>query len=277
MSRIILVPVDFTKASQAAFEHAAVIAKALPAEIQLLHIVGNKKDIEDARLRMNTLLEKWQGKNKKIKISFILRIGSIFEDIDHVAAEIGASLVIMGTHGKKGMQFLSGSRALKIVTESSVPFIIVQEKGIGKNGYNKIVVPLDLNKETKQKLNNVCRMAEYFQSEILLVSPNEKDEFLRNQLERNISFAKNMLDEQNIRYTTTITESKSSNNFIKELLKFAEDEEADMICIMNLYENSLMGMLGSSYEEQIITNKAQIPVMCVNPIETFVIDGPFSS
>jgi hypothetical protein len=139
------------------------------------------------------------------------------------------------------------------------------------------VVPLDLNKETKQKLNNVCRMAEYFQSEILLVSPNEKDEFLRNQLDRNISFAKNMLEEQNIRYTATITESKSSNNFIKELLKFAADEDADMICIMNLYENSLMGMLGSSYEEQIITNKSQIPVMCVNPIETFVIDGPFSS
>jgi len=41
---------------------------------------------------------------------------------------------------------------------------------------------------------------------------------------------------------------------------------------MNLYENSLMGMLGGSYEQQMITNEPQIPVMVVNPVEVYVMN-----
>jgi hypothetical protein len=41
---------------------------------------------------------------------------------------------------------------------------------------------------------------------------------------------------------------------------------------MNLYENSLMGMLGGSYEQQMITNEPQIPVLVVNPIEVYVMN-----
>ena len=266
----ILVPTDFTKVSDTALEHALLVAKTIKASIHMLHVVDSKKHIAEARLKLDALKERVK-REEKIDIGVIARIGSVFEDIDKVAVEIEANLIIMGTHGMRGMQFLTGSRALKIVTESSVPFIVVQERDIREQGYHKLVVPLDLHKETKQKLSLVADMAKYFGSKVHLISPGETDEFLRNQLERNILFAQDYLQDKGIPYEVEITENKS-DDFVRDLLKYAAGIDADLICIMNFYDNSIMSFFSSNYEQQVITNEAQIPVLCVNPVDTYVAD-----
>jgi nucleotide-binding universal stress UspA family protein len=268
----ILVPTDFTKVSDTAIDHAILTGKIINAEVHVIHIIENKQQIGEARAKLEALSEMIRSE-KGVEIQTIVRIGSIFEDIDKVATEIDASLIIMGTHGLRGMQFITGSRALKIVTESSVPFIVVQERNIRPQGYHKLVVPLDLHKETKQKLSLVADMAKYFGSKVHLISPGETDEFLRNQLNRNIRFAEEYFGERNIPYEVEITESKS-DGFVKSLLKYSAAVEADLICIMNFYDNSIMSIFNQSYEQQVITNEAQIPVLCVNPVNTMVIDKP---
>ena len=169
---------DFTPVSDIALEHAIVVGKAFESEIMLLHIIGSKKEMTDARLRM----EAW---NEKAAAAYPhgaapVRIGSIFEDIDDVAVEQDANLVIMGTHGLKGMQFLTGGRALRIVTNCSTPFIITQERGIKDTGYDDIVVPFDLHQDTKQKLSTVAEMATYFNGRVHIISPAETDEFSKS-------------------------------------------------------------------------------------------------
>lgn len=268
----ILVPTDFTKVSDTALGHALLMGRTINAEIHVIHIIDNKKNINEARVKLQALKDIVKEESN-VDIQTIVRIGSIFEDIDKVATEIDASLIIMGTHGLRGMQFLTGSRALKIVTESSVPFIVVQERPIRPHGYHKLVVPLDLHKETKQKLSLVADMAQYFGSKVFLISPGETDEFLRNQLERNMRFAREYFTNQNIPFETEVTESKS-DGFVKALLKYSAGVEADLICIMNFYDNSIMSIFNQSYEQQVITNEAQIPVLCVNPVDTYVIDKP---
>jgi len=266
----ILVPTDFTKVSDTAIEHALLVASTIDAGILILHVIDNKKQIAEARLKLNALQERIASEST-IEIETAVRIGSIFEDIDKVAVEQGASLIIMGTHGIRGMQFITGSRALKIVTESSVPFIVVQERSIRHHGYRNLVVPLDLHKETKQKLSLVADMARYFGSNVHLISPGETDEFLKNQLERNIIYAEQYLADRGIEYKVEITERKS-DGFIKDLLKFSASVDADLICIMNFHDNGLMNVFSSSYEQQLITNDAQIPVLCVNPVDTYIMD-----
>ncbi len=268
--KIILVPTDFTRVSDNALEHALLVAKTIDADIQVVHIIDNKKGIAEAKVKLDNLRD-LTLREKGVTISTIARIGSIFEDIDKVASEIDANLIIMGTHGLRGMQFLTGSRALKIVTESMVPFIIVQERPIRTHGYHKLVVPLDLHKETKQKLSLVADMAKYFGSKVHLISPGETDEFLQNQLDRNINFAKQYFGEKNIPYEVEITEAKTGG-FVTALLKYSAAMEADLICIMNFFDASFMSIFSSSYEQQIITNDAQIPVLCVNPVDTYVVD-----
>lgn len=272
----IIVPTDFTKVSSTALEHALLVAKTINARINVVHIIDNKKGINEARLKLQALKEMVRSENG-VDIETTVRIGSIFEDIDKVAVETDASLIIMGTHGLRGMQFLTGGRALKIVTESTIPFLVVQERAIRPHGYHKLVVPLDLHKETKQKLSLVADMASFFQSKVYLISPGEKDEFLKNQLERNIRFSSEYLESHNIPYEVEITDTKS-DGFVKSLIKYSAAIDADLICIMNFSDAGIMSVFSSSYEQQVITNEAQIPVLCLNPVDTYVVDhGVFAS
>ena len=267
----ILVPMDFTPVSDIALEHAFVVGKAFQSEILLLHIIANKKEMPEARERMSSLIERHSSAYPH-KVQTAIRIGSIFEDIDDVAVEQDATLVIMGTHGLKGMQFLTGGRALRIVTNSSTPFIITQERTIKENGYDDIIVPLALHQDTKQKLTIVAEMAQYFKGRVHIISPGETDEFLKNQLLRNIEYAKEYFGEKGIDYTVKISEH-SASAFVKDVIRYAASIDADLIGIMNLHEKSLMGILGHSYEQQIVTNEAQIPVLVINPIAKRVIRG----
>ena len=54
----ILVPFDFTRVSDIALQHAKVLGKALGSELVLAHIVPEKKEIPEARLRLQALVER---------------------------------------------------------------------------------------------------------------------------------------------------------------------------------------------------------------------------
>ena len=245
----ILVPMDFTPVSDIALEHAIVVGKAFESEIMLLHIIGSKKEMTDARLRM----EAWNEKAAAVPAhgTHSVRIGSIFEDIDDVAVEQDANLVIMGTHGLKGMQFLTGGRALRIVTNCSTPFIITQERGIKASGYDDIVVPLDLHQDTKQKLSTVAEMAKYFNGRVHIISPAEP-----TSCKTSSSATSNLPRYFAGRGINTPSKSPST---AQDLLSGRGAlrclYQADLISIMNLHEKSLMGILGQTYEQQIITDE----------------------
>ena len=266
----ILVPFDFTRVSDIALQHAKVLGTALGSELVLAHIVAEKREIPEARLRMQALLDTVTADYQKVQ--GVLRIGSIFEDIDDMAVELDAQLVVMGTHGVKGMQFITGGRALKIVTECTVPVVITQEKPCGPTGYDDIVVPLDLHQDTKQKLSIVAEMVKHFNGRAHIISPAESDDFLRNQLLRNVEYAETYFAERGIPSTTRISEEHGTA-FIKDVTRYASEINADLISIMNLHEKSLMGILGPSYAQRIITNESEIPVLVINPIQTHVIRG----
>lgn len=271
----ILVPIDFTPVSTNALNHAIAVGKAFSSELHLLSVVGKKSEFGEARNRLNAFAEE-HLKNFQGPTKMTVRIGNLFDDIDDVSVEMDANLVIMGTHGMKGMQFITGGRALKIVRECSVPFIISQSRPIRETGYDDIVVPLDLHQDTKQKLAIVAEMATYFNGRVHIISPAESDEFLQNQLRRNVEFASDYFEDRGIEYTTKISEHDSSA-FVKDVIRYAASIEADLISIMNFHEKSLMGILGTSYEQKIITNEAEIPVLVLNPFETRIIrQTPFS-
>ncbi|TNE55492.1 MAG: hypothetical protein EP338_04280 [Bacteroidetes bacterium] len=261
-NKVFIVPHDFTPVAENAFEHALSTAKIVSAKIYLLHVVQKEKAIAEAEQKLLKLIEE---KNTTIEIAPVVRVGNIFDDIGDFAAEHHADLIFMGTHGRHGWQHITGSHALKVITHSSVPFIVVQEKGIKETGYDDIVVPLDLNKETKQKLAYVANIATYFKSRVHVITPNEDDEFLQHQVQTNIQFAQRFFVERNIEVTTKVA---PSSGFDKEVVKHAVALDADLIAIMNLNRNNLLGVITANYEQYILTNDAQVPTLIVNPIES---------
>tara|TARA_R110002072_G_scaffold303134_1_gene495193 strand:- start:20658 stop:21479 length:822 start_codon:yes stop_codon:yes gene_type:complete len=256
-----IVPHDFTNVSNVALDHAVATAKPLKAEIFLLHVVAKNKDINSAEEKLSEVVANYDS---SVKIIPSVRVGNIFEDIGDFAAEHHAELIFMGTHGTHGWQHLTGMNALKVITHSSVPFVVVQESTPKETGYDDIVLPLDLNKETKQKLAIVANIAKYFNSNIHIIIPEETDEFLSHKVKGNVQFAKKYLEERDI--TMSVTEVKASG-FDNEVIKHAVSIDADLIAIMNLNKSNVLGVLSAKHEEYVITNDAKIPVMVMNPIE----------
>lgn len=265
--RKIIVPTDFSAVAENAMNHAITLAQHSGAEIYLLHVVGKQGEVDDARKKLAEVINSFASKASGVVLHKLVRVGSIYDDIGDAAAEVDADLIVMGTHGMRGMQFITGSRALRVITSSQVPFIVVQERSIKANGYDSIVVPLDLHKETRQKLTLVADMAKNFNSKVHLIVPKEEDEFLHKQLENHLRFADQYLGERGIAYDATIAD-EDSDNFVKAVVRHAVKVDADLIAIMNLAQGNIFGVLGVPYEQEVITNEAHIPVMCMNPRET---------
>jgi nucleotide-binding universal stress UspA family protein len=257
-----IVPHDFTSVADTALNHALITALKVNAKILILHVVPKADKVADATKKLTEFIRNTDAKG--IELIPFVRVGNIFEDIAEFATENNAGMIFMGTHGASGWQHVTGSHAMKVITNSAVPFIVVQEKKIRTEGYNDIVVPLDLNKETKQKLVVVAELAHYFDSRVHIVTPDENDDFLLAKVKANISFAKTFFAERKIEITVTM---KPKSNFDKEVVKHAVAIDADLVAIMNLVRNSLFAGLGSGYEQYMITNDAQIPVLIMNPIE----------
>lgn len=270
-SKIVLVPTDFTEVSQVAYNHAALLTNQINGRLDLLHVVAEQDEVKETYKKLDAAIASIQKENPGMEIKSHVRVGSIFDDIGDTAAEIGAEIIVMGTHGKKGWQHLTGSRALKVVTSSTVPFIIVQNKNIADGGYDDIIVPMDLHKDTKQKLEHVARMSKYFNSKVHVITPFETDEFLVKKIKSNKIFAKNYFNERGVQFD--LRSAEKGANFVREIVRYASEINADLITIMNHDDESFHFFGRDSFEEKLITNDAEIAVMCVNPKDTGVAGG----
>jgi len=261
----IIVATDFTSVSDTAIEHALKLASVTKGEVFVLHVIIENVGVEGAKLKIAKQLE---SKNVgDVKVSSMVRISYFINEIGNAATEIGAQLIIMGTHGPRGLvQNITGGDAMKVITHSEKPFIVVQEKGIKETGYDNIIVPMDMTDDSKQKLDEVADIAKYFNSKIHIIAKFEKDKSLFAKLKNNVLFAKKYYTEKGIDFAIVVTEPKS--DFEKEIIKYAIENDADLIAIINSLKANIFGSLfASRREEQIITNEAQIPVLCVNPID----------
>lgn len=259
-----IVPHDFSKVADVALEHAIATAKIVGAEINVLHVIKRGSDVKESEEQLKKVLSKFKT---TIKLIPNVRIGDIFEDIGDFAEEKGAELIFMGTHGTKGWQHITGSYALKVINGSTVPFICVQEQSPKDTGYDDIVVPMDLNIETKQKLAIVAGLAKYFDSRIHVVTPKETDEFIINKMNANITFAKRYFQELGIEITATIV---PRNNFAQEVIKHAVSVDADLVAFMNLNKNNVFGVISANHELTLLNNEEKIPTLVMNPIEGLV-------
>ncbi len=269
-----IVPHDFSKVANVAMEHAIATAKIVDADINVLHVVKRGDNIQEAEQKLKDVLSKF---DTSVNLIPNVRIGDIFEDIGDFSAEKNAEFIFMGTHGTKGWQHITGSNALRVVNSSKAPFIVVQEASPKETGYDDIVVPMDLKRETKQKLAIVAELANYFHSRIHVVTPNETDEFLRNTINGNIAFAQRYFKERNIEITTTIVPNRK---FDEEIIGHAASIGADLIAFMNLNKNNIFGVITANHEESLLNNKEKIPTLVMNPIEglsftTFELSGNY--
>ncbi|MGF1584709.1 MAG: universal stress protein [Bacteroidales bacterium] len=258
----LMVPWDFSKVAENALEHAVKISKIDGNAVYLVHI-AKKKDEVDKLQGILDIFAVEAFKKYSVKPKVIVRHGTIFSSIGEIADEINAVMVIMGTHGIKGMQKLTGSWALKVIVGSKVPFVIVQSP-VENRSFEHIVVPVDFRREDKEKVNWLVYLYNHFHSKIHIIKTEKSDKRLLKGVNTNIAFTRKILDQKNVKYDIISAPGKKS--FAKESIDYAAEINADMIVIMTTKNIGFADYVMGADEQYIISNSAKIPVMCINPM-----------
>jgi nucleotide-binding universal stress UspA family protein len=264
-SDVVLIPTDFSEVCDNAIHHGMELARYLGFSAYILHVINKESRSSFEPEEITEKLEKYKERYTKeygLKVETITREGSIFEVINNVASEIQANIMVMGTHGKKGLQYLFGSYALKVVLDSPCPVVVVQKRSFGK-GYHKIVFPVTNDLEVRQKVAWAVMISQLFQSRIYLYLANEKDPHLANRLNFITAQIAKVFDQKKVEYEVVKAARKS--DYAGQVIDFATANACDMIMVMTVPQIDIPGFSVASWDESMMFNETEIPVMCVNP------------
>lgn len=139
----ILVAIDFSDSSNNAFKLALNMANKYSAKLVLLHVINEPVDLRGfyvPHISFEKLEEEIEEGAKKLMESFcrqnlgdfgnyesVIVPGLPYEQIMQQSETLSADLVVLGTHGRTGLDHvLFGSTAEKVVRRSSVPVLTVR-------------------------------------------------------------------------------------------------------------------------------------------------------
>jgi nucleotide-binding universal stress UspA family protein len=146
--RRILVPVDFTETSDRALDYAIELARRFDAAVTLMHaylvpaygfpdtaIIASAELAaqisSSAQARLNAFIDSY--KTSGLAMNAILRDGVPWEEIKTVAEEVHADLIVIGTHGRRGLaRALLGSVAENVIRTSNLPVLVIHGPRDGK-------------------------------------------------------------------------------------------------------------------------------------------------
>lgn len=291
-SNKILVPVDFSDQSMIALEQSFNLAREYHAELTLLYVLEDKgmlakffskQQEEELKKNIQGQLDKLATdveQKSKVKVNTLLARGNVYDKICEVAELINATMIVMGTNGDEGKKrrFI-GSNALRVVRESKVPVITIHGKH-HRNGCKNIVLPLDLSKETREKVNKAIELSRLFHGAIVRVVSVlfTTDEFVVNRLTRQLGQVKAFLEKEHVECTAEIIKGiKGEETLAQNILEYAVKVEGDLIMIMTQQEIDFTDFfIGSSAQE--IINHSTIPVLSIRPLpkkDTSVFTNPY--
>lgn len=140
--RTILVPTDFSTASDAALPHAEAVAKQQSASLLILHVEEPPLAYGGGELyyglpepdsdRLLEMLEAVKPSDPAVPFTHRLTIGDPAGEIVRIATEEGVEMIVMGTHGRTGVsRMLMGSVAEAVVRRAPCP-VLVYRTAAGK-------------------------------------------------------------------------------------------------------------------------------------------------
>ncbi len=124
----ILYPTDFSPYSNQAYFHAVALAEHHKASLTILYVFIPGGGTEDADRRYwRNQLEQIRPVNPAIPVHHIFLEGDPAAEIVRFAADAGIDLIVMGTHGRSGLdRLLVGSVTEKVMREAPCSVMAVK-------------------------------------------------------------------------------------------------------------------------------------------------------
>jgi len=276
----ILVPIGFSEQSMIALEQAERLAILVNGEITLLSVIETSgllsrlfgEDDEkytDLKLELLGSLDKLAAEvsgRSGLKVNTMASKGKVSQKIVEVAELISAKLIVMGANGvpSEFAKKVIGSNAFRVVSTSPCPVITIKGKDHFK-GCRTIVVPLDLEKETKEKVSHALTLARLWDATVKVISVVEGNDMdALAKLNANLNQVENFLIDGGVKTTIELVKI-DGRSLSKAILDYSNEHEADLIMIMTQQENDFTTHFIGSAAQSIIYNST-VPVMSVRPV-----------
>jgi nucleotide-binding universal stress UspA family protein len=178
----ILAATDYSETAERAVALAGILALRFLADLHLLHVAvlveGSNLDegsldplqaiSEETRRK---LLEKSSGNHDVSVTPLLVRGIDPDEVIVETASNLGCDLIVLGTHGRRGLSHLFlGSVAERVVRTSSAPVLTLRADAMVElDGVTRILVPYDFSDASADAIRHAAAWADALDGEITLL------------------------------------------------------------------------------------------------------------
>lgn len=275
--KTILVPYDFSKEANFAFEFATELAKRTKNKLELLHVIelpspqsfstigevgafSNESSqifmielIEKRKKQLAALEEEFTDAGFKFETKMVF--GNPFAGISKEIVDAKADIVIMGSKGSSGMEeVLVGSNTEKVVRHASCPVITVKGP-IFVDSIQKVIFASDFNNVPSEVIDRLKAAINTINAKLHLVKINTPSMFesTRTSMEKMKTFVEDFeIEAASMQVYNSTSEEEG-------ILEFADDVNADMIAMATHGRTGFLHLLSGSIAEDVV-NAAQRPV-----------------
>lgn len=268
----IIVGTDFSKGSYIALELAIDVANRFQSDIILIwarreKMLFSSEQIDTmsnlAEERLQELCDKYNPLMEHGKMRWQITNGRVAPALATTATRELASMIIIGTNGASGFEkYWMGSQAVRIVQDSPCPVLTVRQGYDFHKQLERIVVPIRVNSNSRQKVPPAATMARVFDSEVHvlgLLSTKEEESSLKTYVAQSTDF----LEKEGVRYRV---ELRPYSNYCDTVLNYAEEVNADLL-VINTEQDRFLSQIFLGTNAQQIVHRAQIPVLCIHPAD----------
>jgi nucleotide-binding universal stress UspA family protein len=263
MKNKIIVATDLTTVANQAIKQATAIAVASKSILTLLHVLDDRsQSAEESKKILNVQAERIRSQSG-VPCEVMLHEGNIFEVIPYVTCEHDYDLMVIGTHGIKGIkQMLFGSNILKLIAKVSIPVLVVQEESPLIETVKKIVLPVSSHESFHAVVDAVIYFSEVFGAEVQLYSVFKPGFDWPEQMLTNIETATRRFESKGVRMLRVKEDQNVySLGYAKQTLKYAQSAGADLICMMSESSKEYY-YFAPADKENMILNEHYLPVLC---------------
>lgn len=260
--RTILVPVGSTPDAMISVKQSYNLARLTNSKLVLLgvetsHTPFNQKQFDSIAADAKA--------NAGVPVETMIRSGNIYDELTKVADVINPLFIIMRITEKLSPDKLIGRNAFKMVRQSKHAVITIRGE-VHRDGCKVILLPLDVSRESREKVNKAIELATFFKSEIKIISILEhKDKVEEAKLAIISNQVLKIIKDKGI---TATAETRYGKDIPKLVIDYGHDVKADLIVIMTQEKIHISEMMlwNMGTTAQQLINESDIPVLSFRPM-----------
>ena len=193
----------------------------------------------------------------------------------HYAEESNTILIVISippynykfTSKDKNNLLFNKRRGIRFIRNSRAPILVVGNQAPSPNGYQQVVLPIDVDRQAKEK----AMWASYFLrfhakigniGTIHVIHNQHKEEIIQKKVMNNIAFIEKLY--KNLELDFKIYPLKEEIHIDQKSISFASEVGATVSVIMMTRFYTIIDLLFGSRESKILGNEIGFPILCIN-------------